>query len=203
MQYLRVIFVASIAAIVARTVAGVTAGTPAHVFFEMPDYTEALTAAAIALAGTLLGRATRLPAGLLLGPLVLGAVLHVAGVSFYVPELVLALAYALLGWTIGLGFDRDVLLHAGRALVPVTGAILLLIGFCGLLAYALHVFAGIDPLTAYLATSPGGMDSIAIIAASIDVDVPFIMALQTARLLIVMAIGPTIARLLADRLMRR
>ncbi|WP_377289590.1 AbrB family transcriptional regulator [Rhizobium sp. SG2393] len=203
MQYLRVIFVASIAAIVARTVAGVTAGTPAHAFFEMPDYAEAMTAAAIALAGTLLGRATRLPAGLLLGPLVLGAVLHVAGLSFYVPELVLALAYALLGWTIGLGFDRDVLLHAGRALVPVTGAILLLIGFCGLLAYALHVFAGIDPLTAYLATSPGGMDSIAIIAASIDVDVPFIMALQTARLLIVMAIGPTIARLLADRLMRR
>ncbi|SIQ17894.1 hypothetical protein SAMN05880582_1011016 [Rhizobium sp. RU20A] len=203
MQYLRIIFVAGIAAVVARTVGGVTASTPAHTFFAAPDVVPALNAAAIAIGGSVIGKATRLPAGLLLGPLLLGAALHVAGVTFYVPAIVLALAYALLGWTIGLGFDRDVLLHAGRALLPVTTSILLLIGFCGLLAYALHVFAGIDPLTAYLATSPGGMDSIAIIAAAIDVDVPFIMALQTARLLVIMAIGPSLARLLANRLIRR
>ncbi len=203
MQYLRVIFVAGIAAIVARTVAGITATTPTHTFFETPDLPQALTAAAIALAGALLGKATRLPAGMLLGPLLLGGALHVAGVAFYVPEVVLALAYAMLGWTIGLGFDRDVLVHAGRALLPVTASILILIAFSGLLAYALHTLAGIDPLTAYLATSPGGLDSIAIIAAAIDVDLPFIMALQTTRLMIVMAIGPVLARLLADRLTRR
>ena len=46
---------------------------------------------------------------------------------------------------------------------------------------------GIDPLTAYLATSPGGMDSVAIIAAASDrVDISFVMALQTARFLIVL-----------------
>ena len=59
--------------------------------------------------------------------------------------------------------------------------------------------AGIDPLTAYLATSPGGMDSIAIIAASSNVDVPFVMALQTARLLMIMAIGPSLARFVASK----
>ncbi|MCG5475086.1 MAG: AbrB family transcriptional regulator, partial [Sinorhizobium fredii] len=59
--------------------------------------------------------------------------------------------------------------------------------------------AGIDPLTAYLATSPGGLDSIAVIAASSDVDLPFVMALQTARLLIITLIGPVLARFVADR----
>ena len=57
---------------------------------------------------------------------------------------------------------------------------------------------GVDPLTAYLATSPGGMDSVAIIAAASDsVDISFVMALQTARFLFVLVLGPPIARLIA------
>ena len=44
-------------------------------------------------------------------------------------------------------------------------------------------FAHVDALTAYLATSPGGADSVAIIAASTKVDMPFIMAMQMARFL--------------------
>lgn len=58
----------------------------------------------------------------------------------------------------------------------------------------------IDPLTAYLATSPGGMDSIAIIAASSNnVDLEFVMALQTARLFLVIFIGPVLARMIARK----
>ncbi len=60
--------------------------------------------------------------------------------------------------------------------------------------------AGIDPLTAYLATSPGGADSVAIIAASSgQVDLSFVMAMQTARLVVVLALGPFIARWLGRR----
>ena len=57
---------------------------------------------------------------------------------------------------------------------------------------------GIDPLTAYLATSPGGMDSVAIIAAAAqNVDISFVMALQSARFLVVLLVGPSVARLVA------
>ena len=65
------------------------------------------------------------------------------------------------------------------------------------MAMALHKFAGIDPLTAYLATSPGGANSVAIIAASSDVDVPFVMAMQIGRFLVILMIGPTLARFIA------
>jgi uncharacterized membrane protein AbrB (regulator of aidB expression) len=59
---------------------------------------------------------------------------------------------------------------------------------------------GIDPLTAYLATSPGGMDSVAIIAAASNrVDLSFVMALQTARFVFVLIGGPPLARLIAGR----
>ena len=63
--------------------------------------------------------------------------------------------------------------------------------FCGGLALLLSHELGIDPLTAYLATSPGGLDSVAIIAAASDsVDLSFVMALQSARLLFVLAVRP-------------
>ena len=55
---------------------------------------------------------------------------------------------------------------------------------------------GIDALTAYLATSPGAMETVAIIAASSHVDVPFIVALQIVRFVTIIAIGPPIARFL-------
>jgi len=58
---------------------------------------------------------------------------------------------------------------------------------------------GIDPITAYLATSPGGMDSIAIIGAATKADLPFVMALHAMRFVIVLSVGPTVARFLVKR----
>jgi uncharacterized membrane protein AbrB (regulator of aidB expression) len=61
--------------------------------------------------------------------------------------------------------------------------------------------AGIDPMTAYLATCPGGVDSIAIIGASSHADLSFVMTLQALRLLIVLIAGPVMARFIAQRLL--
>ena len=52
-------------------------------------------------------------------------------------------------------------------------------------------------LTAFLATLPGGIDTVAIIALSGGADTPFVMALQAFRLLVVILMGPSIARLVA------
>ena len=133
-------------------------------------------------------------------PLGIGAVLGGAGLlAIELPPWLLAISYAFVGWGIGLRFDRAILAHVARLVPRVTVSILTLIGVCGGFAVLLHVFAGIDPLTAYLATSPGGADSVAIIAASSPVDVPFVMALQTGRFLVVLLIGPRLARFVARR----
>ena len=47
--------------------------------------------------------------------------------------------------------------------------------------------------------SPGGADTVAIIASSANVDVAFVMAMQTARLLFLLATGPFLARFIASR----
>jgi hypothetical protein len=96
---------------------------------------------------------------------------------------------------------------AGRLACGLPGKFLcmpsgLLIAFCGGLAFALVEVFDIDPLTAYLATSPGGADSVAIIAASTNVDVGFVMAQQIARFMLVLIIGPALSRFVADRIAR-
>ena len=113
------------------------------------------------------------------------------------PPWLLAICYALVGWSIGLRFTRAIVLYAAGNCRTSSASIFTLIAMCGGLAFALHEAAGTDPLTAYLATSPGGADAVAIIAASSPVDLPFVMAMQIGRLLIVILIGPGLARMIA------
>ena len=105
----------------------------------------------------------------------------------------------MVGWTIGLRFTAAIVVHVARALPRVAASIMVQIALCGGLAYLLTRLIGIDPLTAYLATSPGGADSIAVIAASSKVDLPFVMALQMVRLIAVILISPRLARFMAAR----
>ena len=200
MQYLRVIFVSVAAALIARFWVD-TSGVqlPATIWFPSLDWPAFGTMIAVAIVGAGLGQAVRMPAGTFLGPAILGAALNLGGyATLQLPPWLLAASYALVGWWIGLNFTRTILLHAARALPQIIASILVLILFCATLGFAMSRALGIDPLTAYLATSPGGMDSVAIIAAASNrVNISFVMALQLARFLLVLIAGPPLARLLA------
>ncbi|WP_198527082.1 AbrB family transcriptional regulator [Sphingomonas sp. Ant20] len=201
MTYTRVVCVAVVASVLAAVMVGGGSGHhPAAAWFAGVDPVAVLRTVAIAGVGAILGVKLRLPAGALLGPLVLGGVLNVTGIAQPVlPQWLLAISYAVVGWKIGLSFTRDTLRVAGKAMPRILLSVGLLIAFCGGIAAALTRWAGIDPVTAYLASSPGGMDSVAIIAASSPVDVPFVMALQVMRFLGVLLIGPPLARFVATR----
>jgi len=204
MQYTRVVLVVLAASLVARIWVTPNGATADVTWFPPARWLPLVETAAIAVAGAWAGRALRIPAGPLLVSFVAALILHGAGaVELELPPWLLALSYAVVGWSIGLRFTRPIIGHAARALPQVLASILALMAVCGGFAACLTIFAGIDPLTAYLATSPGGADSVAIIAASSTVDLPFVMALQTARLLVVIATGPAIARFVARHAARR
>ena len=141
------------------------------------------------------GRRLGIPAAALNGPLALGALLTVTGaLRLELPGWLLAASYAVVGWRIGLSFTPDIVRVALRSAPRVLAAIGLLIAFSAGLALLLARLAGKDLVTAYLATSPGGADSVAIIAQSTPVDVPFVMAMQVLRFVVVLVAGPLIAR---------
>ncbi len=199
MQYLRVVFVAIAAAAISGFWLGPSTVAVHEIGWLRPiDWIAFAETLAVAGVGAFLGRRLKIPAGGFLVPLALGTVLQVAGVMrIEQPDVLLVLSYTLLGWSVGLSFTRAVVLHALKAMPQIALSTLILLAFCGGLAFLLTQTLGIDPLTAYLATSPGGIDSVAIIAASAHVDVSFVMALQTFRLIMVLMIGPPLARLVA------
>lgn len=198
MQYLRVVTIAAVATAVAHFWIGGVPEAAQPGWFAVSDTRMFLATLAVTFVGALAGKVLRIPAGTFLVPFIAGAIFNASGhIAIELPGWLTTLSFALIGWRIGLVFTRPILDHARRAFLPVFISIIVLLAFCGLLAVLLHQFAGVDALTAYLATSPGGLETVAIIAASSNVDLAFVMTLQTARLLLIMAFGPPLARFVA------
>jgi len=200
MQYLRVLVVVLSASMVSHFVLGndasALAGLPAA-SAPAVAWPAVLNAVAVVLVGGWLGHWSRIPAGVLLLPMLLGGVLHSSGwAEMHQPDALKAVSSLLLGWYIGLGFNRAILASAFRLLPRLLLSTVLLIGLCGVSAALLVGILRVDPLTAYLATSPGGLDSIILIAMGSRADIPFVVAVQTLRLFVVILTGPGIARLI-------
>ena len=182
MQYLRVLFVAGAAVLVTRMMLGDNAEAVNQqiVWFPPVSINLLLTILLAVVAGT---------AGCLLR---LGQL-----ITIELPEWLLAMAYMAIGWRIGLGFDKQILLRALRPLPQILLSIFALLAICAGMAWGLTRFMHIDFMTAYLATSPGGLDTVAVIAAGSNADMALIMAMQTLRLFSILLTGPAIARFIS------
>jgi len=199
MQYLRVMCVTIVASLVSSA-AGARQPAAALVWFPAVDGLAFVETLGLAALGLITAKVLRIRAGALLAPLIIGSALANTGLMHIeLPPWLLATCYALLGWAIGLRFTHDILAHAARAFPRVLAAILVLIAACAGVGFILVKAAGVDPLSAYLATSPVGIDTVAIIASSTKVDAPFVLSMQFVRIVIVLAIGPWLARFLAGR----
>ena len=110
MQYLRVVVVVLTASLVARLILGHPAPTVAQADLPLlPPLLPLLATLAVAGIGAVTGRWLRIPAGTLLVPMTLGAVLQATGtLEITLPPWLLIAAYTALGWYVGLGFDREV-----------------------------------------------------------------------------------------------
>ena len=178
-----------------------TAAASHQALFGPVPLVAALSTLGIALGGALIGRAVRLPAADILGPLVLGTALHVSGLvpQLVLPGALLNCAYMIVGWGIGARFTPQTISQARSALPYVFISVLAMILGCFALGLLLSWIAHVDIATAYLATSPGGMAAIAVIAASTPVNVAFVLTLQTTRMAAILLFGPPIARAVARR----
>ena len=197
MQYLRVILVVLTATLVSHFLLGEASSAPLPPLVAATPLVPVLRTLAITAVAGFLGKWSKIPSGALLAPMLLGGVLHAMGVELVLPTWLLAIANVALGWYVGLGFTRDILGYVFRAIPQLLVSTFLLIGMCAFSGWMLTCLTHLDPLTTYLATSPGGLDSIAIIAMGSQVDMSFVMAMQTLRLFLVILTGPRIARLLS------
>jgi membrane AbrB-like protein len=200
-QYLRVGVVTASMPVVAALVYGATTGGDGQpgpaVPVGAPWYVDLAFLLVSAGAGVMIARLTRMPAGALLGPMLVALGLSLAGWSFGAspPEVVVELAYAVIGWQAGLRFTRESLRTVVGVLPLAGGLIVAVIAACAGLGLALSALTGTTPLEGYLATTPGGVYAVLATAISSGVDVTFVVTVQVLRVIVMLLLAPALARL--------
>lgn len=94
----------------------------------------------------------------------------------------------------GLLFDQASLRRAGRLLPALLASTLSLMLASAGLGWAFSALTGTDYLTAFLATTPGAIDSVAIMAVGSGADASLVLAVQTMRLLTVVLVSTLLGR---------
>ncbi len=150
---------------------------------------------ACALAGFLGARALRLPAAPVLGPMVLSAAVHLAGVTEAKPptELVAA-AQVVVGTSVGCRFAGASLALVGRTAVLAAGSTLILVSVAVGFALALHAATGLPVPTLVLAYAPGGLAEMSLIALALSLDAAFVAIHHLLRVFLIVVLAPLFFR---------
>jgi membrane AbrB-like protein len=206
MQYGRLLAILATVSVVGH-VAGAQPGGGHHAALA-PIYHAAplnyLVSTVIALIGALVGVRFRIPAGTMIIPAILAAVAGILGIPAAPwPPLIMASAYLVLGLQIGGNFDAGVVAQLRRLGWFILLSNLFLLGVSALLAVCLMPLLKIDLLSAYLAATPGGLDSVAAMATDLKADAALILAVHSLRLISVVIVGPYLVQFVAERLNRQ
>ncbi len=157
--------------------------------------------AVIVLAGEPLGRLLRLPAPAILGPLVFTIVLGLVlpgDFDLEPPTLFKIIAFMAIGWMCGGALNMAALKVFSRQLPATFLFIFALLAVCALAAVGLTFWLQISYFEAYLATSPGALETVLALSAEGDAG-PVVVTLQIIRMLAILAIAgwlPTLLRLI-------
>jgi len=160
--------------------------------YSMRDY---LLSAATIIAGGYLGKYSRFPAGTMLFPLMAGLIMKAAGL--FNPALLCGIyeaTYIVLGINVGMKYTKQFILSVLKVIPLMVVFTLLLIIICAGMGWALTALLGIDLLTTYLATTPGGINSVIIAAYESGSNFSLVVTVQIFRLLIIVMAGPLVIR---------
>lgn len=142
--------------------------------------------AACAVLGVPLGRLVNLPAGQIMGPMILSGLAHVTGiVEVAPPTLIVIVALVIMGTTIGCRFLGSTLHDVGRDIVlgAVSAALMIAVAI-GFAAFV-SAMTGTAMSETFLAYSPGGVVEMSLLALAMGQDVTFVTVMHLARIFMV------------------
>ena len=194
---LRIVITIALMAFLFRIVLGHDVGAAATVPGPALGPADALILIGSAVLGALLGIRLRLPAPTFLGPLILSAAVHMAGITESAPPALLVnAAQVMLGTILGCRFLGIAPATLARAGILSLGATILTLGLAAAAGLAMGRVAGVGLDQALLALAPGGLTEMGLIALAIHADVAFVALHHVARILVVLVLAPLAARFL-------
>ncbi|GLY14490.1 membrane protein [Kineosporia sp. NBRC 101677] len=206
-QYLRVLIILLGMPLVAQVVFDAAGPSDAQIYDPATTFGQAGAGAVLAglavaavslLIGLPLARFIRFPAGALIFPMIVAAVLAGTGaIEADFPSWLESLGFALIGLQVGLRFTRASL-KSVAAVLPLAALVIIgLIVACAGLGVILARATGQSMLDGYLATTPGGLYAVLATAVGSGADVTFVLMVQIARLFVMLLCAPLLARLIA------
>lgn len=149
----------------------------------------------VGIIGGLLGIALSIPAGAMIGSFIFVAIFNAFLYKLFIPIKMKYGIQILVGAVIGLGVTMDNILDLKKIIAPALMAVSLLLAIGILLGLSLNKIWKIDLITALLASAPGGLTSMSLIALDLGADISFVTSLQFMRLVAIMIFYPFIMRL--------
>lgn len=173
--------------------AGVTGASQAG-SLSLMDALLLLLAGAI---GAFVALRLHIPAGTMVGPILLSGALHAAGITdAQIPEALVQLAQMVIGVSLGSRFagpSRQQLL-LGLGLSVLTLSCTLVLAF--LSAVLISSLGYADTRVAFIAFAPGGLVEMGLIAISLDADPIFVATHHVLRIALAVTVAPLLFRLL-------
>ncbi len=141
--------------------------------------------------GALFGKIARIPTYALVGPMILSAVAHLAGLTSAKPpiELVNA-AQVVIGTSIGCRFVGVVIREVPKTLLCGAFTGLYLLGAGALAALALEPYTGASFPALWLAFAPGGLPEMALMSIALGVDPAFVSTHHLYRIVLLLVLAP-------------
>ncbi|MEX2199875.1 MAG: AbrB family transcriptional regulator [Dongiaceae bacterium] len=154
--------------------------------------------------GYLIVKPFKIPAGVLVGPMLISAALHFFEVTSSRPPLELvAIAQIVIGSAIGARFAGTSHRTILRAIALSFGATVLLLGITALFAFLVAAATGLPIVQVLLGYSPGGIAEMSLIALSLGVDPAFVSTHHVARIFMIVLTAVPFFLLLGRFLGRR
>lgn len=154
---------------------------------SLPDYA-ILTVCAVF--GVIIGRALRLPAAAVFGPMALSAVVHLLEwVTLPPPSVLVIAAQMVMGTVIGSRFVGTTWREIGSDLrLGLLSSLLMLL--VAALAAELLMLAGVPLSQAFLGFAPGGLMEMSLLALAMDQDPAYVSTVHLIRITLVIAAAP-------------
>jgi membrane AbrB-like protein len=138
------------------------------------------------------------PAGALIGAMAAIAGLKLNGVDVTeIPGAVRFLALGVIGWDLGTKFNKDLLSAVTNNLLPLVLVVAAFLVMGWVLAWILWKLGLMDPVTAVLATSPGGLVQMGALTSEMEANAPLVVGFHLLRIVTVLLSVPLISRLAA------
>jgi membrane AbrB-like protein len=159
-----------------------------------------ITSLVAAVSAALLLDRLNFPAGALIGAMVAIAALKLLGNETPgMPGAIRVVALIIIGWDLGSRFNKQLLATLTDNVAPLVLVIACFLIMGWVLAWMLWKFGVMDPVTAVLATSPGGLVQMGALSSETQANVALVVGFHLLRIVSVLLSAPLISRLASSQ----